>query len=173
MDIEKSITVDQPVGKLWQIMATDYTSVGEWTSTVNVSKPNGAVTTKLEGAPAGGRVCTAPGFGDIEETLTRFDEKHKIFSYKADASGMPGFVKGLHNTWSFRPLGPSKTEVTMRIEVELNAFLGTLVAPVMRAHMSKVGKVALEELKYYAKTGRIHPRKVRALQKAGRVTVAA
>lgn len=168
MNVEKSITVDQPVSKLWQIMATDYVKVSEWTSTVSASKPNDAVTTTLEGAPTGGRVCTAPGFGDIKETITHFDEKSKTFSYKADASGMPGFVKGLGNTWSFRKLGPNKTEVAMRIQVDLNAFPGALMAPLMRAQMGRVGKITLEELKHYAETGQLHPRKVRALKKAER-----
>ena len=173
MEIKKSITVDQSIDKVWEIMATDYTRVGEWTSAINVSKPNDEVKTKLQDAPAGGRVCTAPGFGDVKETITRYDESKKAFSYKADISSMPFFVKGIANNWSFRPLGPNKTEVNMKIDLDLNAFPGTLMAPIMRSQLSKTSNVILEELKYYAETGNIHPRKLKALKKAGRTPATA
>ena len=172
MDVKKTITVDQSLEKVWQIMATDYTKIGEWTSAVDYSKPNGAIKTTLEDAPAGGRVCTAPDFGDIKETITQFNEDKKKFSYKADASAMPGFVKGISNDWSFRSLGPKKTEVNMHIHVDLNAFPGALMSPLMRIQMTKAGNTVLE-LKYYAETGNIHPRKVKALKKAGRTPATA
>ena len=173
MQIKKSITVDQSMEKVWQIMATDYTKVGEWTSEIAVSENNDEVKTKLEDAPAGGRVCTAPGFGDVKETITHFDESKKHFRYKADISSMPFFVKGIANTWSFRSLGPKKTEVNMKLDLDLNAFPGALMAPLMRVKMSKTANTILEELKYYAETGNIHPRKVKALKKAGRTPAAA
>ena len=169
MEIKKSITVNQSVNKVWEIMATDYTKVGEWTSAVTSSKPNDEVKPRLTGAPAGGRVCTAPGFGDIKETITHYDEKQKHFRYAADISSMPFFVRGITNTWSFRSLGPGKTEVNMKMELDLNAFPGTLMAPFMRMQMTKSADVVLEELKYYAETGKIHPRKLKALEK-GRST---
>lgn len=173
MEIKKSVTVNQSIDKVWEIMATDYTKVGEWTSAINFSKNNNEVKTKLQDAPAGGRVCTAPGFGDVKETITRYDERNKAFSYKADISSMPFFVKGIANNWSFHPLGPGKTEVNMKIDLDLNAFPGALMAPVMRSQLSKTSNVILEELKHYAETGTIHPRKVKALKTAGRTPAAA
>lgn len=173
MEIKTTITVNQSVDKLWEIMATNFAHVAEWTSTLHASKVNTDVAEPLEGAPVGGRVCTAPGFGDIKETFTHYDERNKRFSYKADVSSMPGFVKGLANNWSFRSLGSGKTEVTMRMEMDLNAFPGQLMAPMMRMQMSKPVNITLEELKFYAETGKIHPRKLKALQKAGHQTVAA
>ena len=173
MEIKKSTTINQSIDKVWEIMATDYTKVGEWTSAINFSKNNDDVKTKLEDAPAGGRVCTAPGFGDIKETITHYDESKKHFRYAADISSMPFFVKGIANNWSFRSLGPKKTEVNMKMELDLNAFPGTLMAPVMRRQMTQSANVIMEELKYYAETGNIHPRKLKALKKAGRTPVAA
>ena len=173
MEIKRSITVNQSLGRVWDIMATDYTKVGEWTSQITFSKPNSEVKTKFSGAPAGGRVCSAPGFGDIKETITHFDEADKYFRYQADISSMPFFVKGLANNWRFRSLGPEKTQVDMKIELELNTFPGTLMAPVMRAQLGKTSNIILEELKYYAETGEIHPRKLKALKKAGRTPATA
>lgn len=167
MEIKKSVTISQTIDKVWEIMATDYTRVGEWTSQITLSKNNDEVTAKLPNAPAGGRVCTAPGFGDIKETMTHYDEGDKYFRYKADISSMPFFVKGIANGWRFRSLGPKKTEVNMRMELKLNAFPGTLMAPVMRAQMGKSANIILEELKHYTETGRIHERKLKALKKEG------
>ena len=173
MEINKTITVNQSLDKLWEIMATDYTKVAEWTSVLHASRNNDDITTRLEGAPAGGRVCTAPGFGDIKETITHYDEKKKHFRYKADISSMPSFVKAIANNWSFRYLGSKKTEVTMKMELDLNAFPGTIMAPMMRLQMGRQGNILLEELKYYAETGKVHPRKTQALQKAERQAVPA
>ena len=173
MEIKKTTTINQSIDKVWQIMATDYTRVGEWTSQVTLSKDNSEITAKLPDAPAGGRVCTAPGFGDIKETITHYDENGTYFRYKADISSMPFFVKGIANGWRFRSLGPMKTEVTMKMELELNTFPGALMAPVMRSQMGKSANIILEELKYYAETGRIHGRKLKALKKEGRSPVTA
>ena len=43
----------------------------------------------------------------------------------------------------------------------------------MRAQMGKSANVILEELKHDAETGNIHPRKVRALKRAGRTPATA
>ncbi|MEM6427600.1 MAG: SRPBCC family protein [Deinococcota bacterium] len=173
MDINKSITINQSLARVWKIMATDYTKVGEWTTQIAVSKPNHEITTRLDGAPAGGRVCTAPGFGDVKETITHFDEQDHYFRYSADISSMPFFVKGIANGWQFRALGPNTTQVDMKLELELNAFPGVLMAPMMRAQLAKTSNIILKELKYYAENGRIHPNKANALKKAGRLTATA
>ena len=173
MEIKRTATVNQSIEKVWEIMATDYTKVGEWTSQITFSKPNSEVKTKLDGAPAGGRVCSAPGFGDIKETITHFDEGEKYFRYQADISSMPFFVKGMANNWRFRSLGANKTQVDMKIELDLNAFPGALMAPVMRSQLGKTSNIILEELKHYAETGEIHPRKLKALIKAGRTPATA
>lgn len=85
---------------------------------------------------------------------------------------MPPFVRAIANGWRFRSLGPQKTEVNMKMELDLNAFPGALMAPVMRLRMGKTANVILKELKYYAETGQVPPRKVKALQK-GRQLVGA
>lgn len=172
MEIKKTMKINQSVDKLWEIMATDYTKVAKWTSILHASKNNDEVKTKLEGAPAGGRVCTAPGFGDIKETITHYDERKKHFRYDADISSMPFFVKAIANNWSFRSLGAKSTEVTMRMELDLNAFPGALMAPIMRSQMAKQGNTILEELKYYAETGKIHPRKLKLLKQSGQPVAA-
>ena len=173
MEIKKSVIIDQSLDKIWKIMAEDYTRVGEWTSVIEFSKDNDAVKTRLENAPAGGRVCTAPGFGDVRETITHFDEEDKYFRYQADISSMPFFVKGIANNWRFRSLGPKKTEVSSKVELELNTFPGALMAPIMRGQLVKASDTILEELKYYAETGNLHPRKLKALKKAGRTPATA
>ena len=173
MEIKKLAVINQSIDKVWQIMATDYTKVGDWTSQITFSKDNDEVKTRLENAPAGGRVCTAPGFGDVKETITHFDEDDRYFRYQADISSMPFFVKGIANNWRFRSLGPGKTEVDMKLELDLNAFPGTLMAPIMRSQLSKTSNIILEELKYYAETGSVHPRKLKALKKAGRTPATA
>jgi hypothetical protein len=166
MEINKTTTVNQSLDKVWEIMATDFTKVANWTSVVQASRNDDEITTRLEGAPVGGRVCTLPSSGEIEEAITHFDEREKYFRYQVDVSAMPPFVKNMANNLRFRSLGSEQTEVNTKYEIDLDASQDTSMAPMFIEQVSKSIDIVLEELKYYAETGNLHPRKVEALEEA-------
>ena len=66
------------------------------------------------------------------------------------------------NRWAFTAVDASSTEVSMRANLVLNWFPGSLLAPFLKLAIGKVLKEALEELKYYVETGEPHPRKLKA-----------
>ena len=169
MNFDGRFTIDQSVEKVWQILAVDFADIGVWASSISFSRADESVTEAPEGAPVGARVCIAPGFGDVHETLVRFDDEARIFSYRAEASGMPSFVRDLQNTWSLRALGPDRTEVRSQAVIVLDAFPGVLVAPFMQLRLRRLRRLFGEELKHYAETGEIAPSKIRALERASRL----
>ena len=172
MQVRRRIVVNQSIDSVWQVVAIDFDKIGDIITAVNSSALDHTIQPLVEGAPAGGRVCSTDNLGEIKEIITRFDERKKLLSYQADVSGLPKFVKNLENNWSLNSLGDNKTEIKMRIEGNL-AGIGVLMTPVMKVWLGKIGQKTLEEVKYYAETGKIHPRKVEALQKVGRSPAAA
>ncbi|NJO81758.1 MAG: SRPBCC family protein [Blastochloris sp.] len=168
LDITKRGIVNAPVETLWQILAVDFAAVGDWTSTIAVSHPTPPTGEIIGGATIAGRVCSAPSFGRINELITRYDEQAKVFSYIAQAGGLLAPANGLRNTWSLRAVGNHATEVTTHIEAMLPGYVAPLL-PLLRWYIVWIANRVLEELQHYAETGTIHPRKRRALQRAGRL----
>jgi hypothetical protein len=168
LDITKRGIVNAPVDTLWQILAVDFADVGDWTSTIAVSHAATPTGTAISSAPAEGRVCRAPGFGRINEVITRYDEQAKVFSYIAQAGGLLAPANGLRNTWSMRTISAHTTEVTTHIEADLPPYAAPLL-PLLRWYIERISNRVLDELQYYAETGMIPPRKRKALQKAGRL----
>ena len=72
------------------------------------------------------------------------------------------------NTLRLRADGQTSTDVEMQAEVKLNPMLGWLMRPIIEIQLHKLVDQFVEELKYYAETGNIHPRKLKALRKAAR-----
>lgn len=153
MDVIRKIDVEASAERLWQILAEDYDRVGEWTSEINQSAANPDL------APGEGRVCTTPGFGDVKETITRYDEEERSFSYAAEVSTFPFFVKGVGNSWRVEKNGANGSIVHMHMQANLLPVFAQLMGPVMKRQLAQSADTLLEELKYYAETGRVHPRK--------------
>jgi len=156
MNAKRQISIDAPAGQLWRILAEDYDKVGEWATVVQESTPNPDV-------PEGeGRVCTTT-FGDNKETITHLDEQEQSFTYAVDFAKSPFFLKGINNTWTVEPKGNDRSLVSMSADVELIAVFGQLIGPLLKRRMLKGFDALLEELKVYAETGQVHPRKVEQL----------
>ncbi|MCG8349966.1 MAG: SRPBCC family protein [Chloroflexales bacterium] len=102
MDIIRAVIINAPAEKLWKILAEDYDKVGEWASEIEKSTPNPDLPLGEE------RACSPPGFGDVKETITQFDETRKTFSYAADVQKMPFFVCDLSNTWRVESKGTAQ-----------------------------------------------------------------
>lgn len=159
--IERSIDINADPERIWSVLAHDFAKVGDWTSVVLTSAPNTAVSAPGD-ATVGGRVCTAPGFGDVKETFTSYDEQGRKFSYKAD--GLPGFVTNVTNSWSVTGSGSNKSRVAMKIDLTTGG-IGKIMTPILKNQMGKAGSTMLDELKAYVERGEISAKKKKQLAK--------
>jgi hypothetical protein len=159
--------MNAPATKVWRVLAHEFGTIGHWASAIPASQglPE---TPAPPGAEVGARVCSTavPGFGQIRETLTSYDERAMRFAYEA-TEGRPWFIKHAENHWMVRSLGPSTSEVEARAEVEVSWFPGVFLAPLMKLQLGRVGAQTFEELKYYVERDQVHPRKLKAQQKHG------
>ncbi|MEM7799405.1 MAG: SRPBCC family protein [Chloroflexota bacterium] len=159
MNVTRAVEIKASASTLWRILAEEYDQVGEWTTQIEASSPNPDL-------PQGeGRVCVAPGFGDIKETITYFDEKTREFSYEAEISSFPFFVKEMGNSWRVEPKGNNRAVVHMNLKGRLLPVFAQIMGPIMRRQLAKSADTILSELKYYAETGKIHPDKLVQLSK--------
>ncbi len=163
MQVKRSITVNQPIEKVWKIIAIDFGKIGDIITAVNSSTLDNSIEPAIEGAVAAGRVCQTNSMGEIREIITSYDENNKILGYEADVSGLPKFVRGLENNWSLHSRDRHTTEIKMLIKGNL-VGIGFLMTPIMEFWLSRMGKKILEEVKYYAETGKVHPDKIKAFQ---------
>jgi hypothetical protein len=165
MQLHDQITINAPASTVWRILAHDFANIGQWASAIPSSKANIDVPV-LEGAEVGGRICSTavPGFRDVEESLTSYDEQSKRFAYPA-TTGRPWSLKHAENHWSVRSLGSLTSLVETRAEIALNTFPGIFLAPLLKYQMGRIGAQTLEELKYYVEHDQPHPRKMQALQR--------
>ena len=171
MTLHDQITINASANTVWRLLAHDFASIGQWASAI----PSSIANTDLpvpEGAEVGGRVCSTavPGFRDVEESLTSYDEQSMRFAYQA-TQGRPWFLKHAENHWSVRTLGPHTSLVETRAEIALNTFPGVFLAPLLNYQMSRIGARTLEELKYYVEHDQPHPRKLRAMHKRRQLAV--
>lgn len=161
MNFRKSVTIDAPLDKVWQIAATDFHRIELWASSVHSSEADEHLPSP-DGAEVGGRVC-ATDLGDLNEHFAHFDDATKRFTVAFD--GLPFFVRDARNAWRLRALGPNRTEVVSEVTLEFNAFPGSLLGPLMRGRYQMKIEQLLEELQHFAEHGAPHPRKVAALAK--------
>jgi hypothetical protein len=165
VQLHGQITINAPANTVWRLLAHDFANIGEWASAIPSSKANTDVPVP-EGAEVGGRVCSTavPGFRDVEESLTSYNEGSMRFGYQA-TQGRPWFLEHAENHWSVRALGPHSSLVETRAEIAFTTFLGLIMAPLLNYQMSRIGARTLEELKYYVEHDQPHPRKKQALQR--------
>lgn len=166
MKLTSQLTINAPIDHVWKVIAHDFAQIGEWASGVAHSTINTNVRAP-EGATVGGRVCSVPGFGDITETFTAYDEVGKTFTY--EATGMPFFVSSALNSWTVRPIDTNTTHVRFQAEMKLIPITGKLMAIPMKRQIIRLLDNATEELKYYVETGDVHPRKKQLLAKSPQV----
>ncbi|MFQ6552684.1 SRPBCC family protein [Aestuariibius insulae] len=156
MNISRQI--DAPLDKVWDIVGPNYTSAGDWASSVYVSGVRSG-TPKVTGAPAAGRVCET-SLGPFTETIEAYDDARHMVSYSATGEKMPGFMKGLRNTWHLTPSG-NGTKASMTLKANIAFPMNILMGWMMKMQFKKALTETIDDLKVYAETGRPSPRKVK------------
>ena len=167
IEIHKQVEINRSADEVWKILSDGFTNVGSWASAVEVSRPNPNAGVAIAGAPAAGRVCTATGFGDINERITAHDSSARTLTYEATASKIPGFVKDLRNRWTVKSTGEGRSVATSVLTANATGVMGALMAPMMTRKFAGTIETTVQDLKTYAETGSPSASKTRAMAKAG------
>ena len=166
MKIDKTIHVNAPADKVWEILGHQFHDAGKWATAIHHSGPH--ETGPLAGdAPfaQNGRACDTT-LGPFRETIQHYDERAMAYGYTAEGDKMPFFVKSLQNNWKVTPNGPSRATVTMEMEAKLLPVFAQLMGPIMKRQFDKVLSETTDDLKYYIEHDRPSPRKVKAMAAA-------
>lgn len=161
LEVANTFVVDASTDRLWEVMIGQFQDVASWASGLDASGPNPHVddSTAPEGIDAAGRACVVPGLGRTDERLNLFDPEGYRFSYTVDAEKIPGFVTDMENVWSFRPLGPNRTEVSQVLTAEAHGILGAAMKPLLQRQFRGLLTNLQEDLTVYATTGDVSSRK--------------
>ncbi|PWJ34205.1 SRPBCC family protein [Sediminitomix flava] len=166
MKITKSIKIKASIEKVWQVWAVEFDKAGDWMSQVvhAVEKKEGQLAL---GSPMIGRVCT---FSDkenapyAEEDIKLFDKENyrlniQVVPYNLPAPVVQNLLKSKLNKVS-----EEETEIVFEANIEIKT-VGYFLYPILKGGLSKGLDEILEELKYYAEKGIVHPRKLKKLEK--------
>lgn len=161
LEVANTFTVDASADRLWAVMVGEFQDVARWASGLDASGPNPNVddATAPEGIDTAGRSCVVPGLGNTDERLNVYDPEDYRFSYTVDAEKIPGFVTDMENVWSFRALGPTRTEVRQVLTAEAHGILGAAMKPLLQRQFRSLLANLQEDLTVYATTGDVSRRK--------------
>ncbi|MEL6342987.1 MAG: SRPBCC family protein [Myxococcota bacterium] len=156
MEISKSILINAPIARVWEILANDYADVGSWTAAINNSQAIDG--DRLPGAPTYGRVCETPD-GVFKERITEYDEDRHVLAYLVE-EGLPFFVRQGGNTWSLSSVnGGKQTRVQMEMTFLMPWLMEKMMGPILRKQMSRAAHIFTDDLKVYAESGAVSSRK--------------
>ena len=138
--------IDAHPQEVWKVLG-DYSNVYRWAPIVKASRQTSTEATGVGAA----RACSVPGFGEVTETVDRWDEG-RGFSYRWAASGP---MKGGRSSWTVSRKGTG-TLVQADIEAEPGyGILGKLLVPVFKPMMIRMISDALRGLEHHVETGQV------------------
>ena len=166
MTIDKTIHIDAPAAKVWDVLAHQFHDAGKWASSISHSGPRDAGPLAGDAPFAqNGRACDTV-LGPFRETIQHYDERAMRYGYTAEGDKMPFFVKSLQNNWTVEPNGPDRSTVVMEMEARLLPVFAQLMGPIMKRQFDTVLTETTDDLKVYVETGRPSRRKVEADRRA-------
>lgn len=127
---------------------------------MNHSEGNGD---NFNGSTCSERGCSIT-MGSIKEKLYEFSNEKHTLSYEV-AEGMPSMVKYATNTWRLIDLGEDKCKLQIKMDIRMSGFFGSLLEPILKMQMSRMGNHLVEDFAYYVENGTQHPRKLKAQKK--------
>lgn len=161
MVIEKEITINKNIKDAWQVLGIDFANPSKWASAVNHSEGGGA--NNYNGSHCSERGCSTT-MGNIRERLYEFSNDKYTLAYEI-VEGNPSMVKYASNTWWLTELGANKCKLQIRMDIRVEGFWGSVLAPLMKMQLSKMGNYLVEDFAYYVENGTPHSRKIKALKK--------
>ena len=152
--IKSEIRINASKEKVWEVLA-DFGGVSKWAPTVAKSF---TTTTATEGVGSE-RKCEIPGFGNVSERITEWDEG-KLIRYAVEAEGV-GPIKSAASEFSIRREGED-TLATMTVNFQMKfGLIGALMDRLMvRRKISKQIHITLAGLKHHVETGELVTLKV-------------
>jgi len=154
INIKVKGTVKKPLSQVWDASANKFTSVSNWATGVYTSR----VGNKEEKCA---RVCETSS-GHIEEDFITKDDVNHILAYSV--KGFPFFVKSLSNTWTFKEISDSETEITLNPKVKTMPIIGTIMEIPLKAQLKKFMVTALDDFAIYVETGKPSERKLKEIE---------
>jgi hypothetical protein len=159
--IKQEIVINASIDEAWEILGPQFENVQFWASSIKHSEALNKES--LNGSKCTVRGCSVAGIGEIKETLLSYSIENHSLSYEIK-EGMPKMVRYASNHWKLIDLGNGKTKLKMKIEMKTGGFMGWMMRGMMKRKMTKLSFETAEEFKYYVETGKLHPRKIKALK---------
>ena len=150
--IKSEIRINAYKEKVWEVLG-DFGGVSKWAPTVAKSF---STTTATEGVGCE-RKCEIPGFGNVSERITEWDEGSRI---RYDVEGV-GPMKSMTSGFSLRREG-KETLASMTVNFQMKfGIIGALMDRLMvRRKISKQVQITLAGLKHHVETGELVTLKV-------------
>ncbi len=159
LSVARSVEVAATAEAAWHVLADEFLEISHWARGVKSSGANPAATHVPDGASTGGRICELRDGGTTDERIIHFDATEKEITYSAASDAIPGFVAGIQNAWTVRPIGPETARVTTEISADLSGIMGVLMAPMIKRKFAGTLDGLLADLRVYTETGSASPAK--------------
>lgn len=163
MVIEKQILINKNIRDAWKVLGIEFSTASKWASAVSHSEGSGD---KFNGSACSERGCSTT-MGSIKEKLFEFSNENYSLAYEV-AEGMPSMVKYATNTWKLIEVSETRCQLQIKMDIRMGGFFGSLIEPLMKMQMSKMGNHLVEDFAYYVENGQPHPRKLKTLKKERR-----
>lgn len=157
MKIKKTLQVNAPAGKVWEVLYTNYGDACDWASTVNESKER-----EVAGSAYLGRTCSTV-FGKVSEIIDHANIETMELKYHLDDT--PFIMTAATANWKVKALSVNTSSVTMNLDVTLAAvpkiFMGWMIRPKMRKDIFQT----MHDLKFFLETGKQSKANIKSDQK--------
>ena len=169
MELTKTMRMTATADKIWEVFAHQFDQGDRWMAAVPRSYSNDGG--KLfNGAKSTGRICEMNPDGTGMKAAERFiayDESAKTCTVRVEFLNVSGAFPIKYNSLDFSVVqdndGSSTVKWIFGAKIKPWAYL---MWPMLRMGMFRAWKELSEEFKHYVETGKPHPRKTTAMEKA-------
>ncbi len=156
--ISTTRTVNAPKADVWQVLAEDFSEVGEWSSLISeVDFIAGDGPGGMLGAT---RFCFIPAFGEsVEERITAYDENDGTLGYDI-VKGLPPFATQGANTFDIVAIDANTTQVRSTLTMQIAPQTPGLPVGMAKQNFAHAVSISLDELAYFIENDTPHPREI-------------